>query len=120
MRLSPKHGVNPTIPHCFLCGEAKNEIILAGHLKGDAEAPKNMVWDKEPCDKCKEHMEMGIILISVRNGESGENPYRTGGWIVLKEEAFRRIFNGCDDVLEKRMAFVPDEVWDKIGFPRGA
>jgi hypothetical protein len=118
MRLSEKHGVNPTIPHCFFCGEAKNEIILAGRLPKDEPAPKNMVWDKNPCDKCEKHMEAGIVLISVRNGEKGDNPYRTGGWVVMKEEAFRRIFKNCDDAISKRVAFVPDEVWDMIGLPR--
>lgn len=120
MRLSEKHGVNCTIPHCFFCGEAKNELILAGRLPHDAEAPKGKVWDKNPCDKCKGHMEQGIILISVKNGEEGDNPYRTGGWVVIREEAFSRIFNGCDAAIKKRVAFVPDEVWDKIGLPRGA
>lgn len=59
IKLSEKYGVNPTIPVCFWCGESKNEIALLGRLgdarKGeDIEAPKNMVLDYEPCDKCKE------------------------------------------------------------------
>ena len=40
IRLSPKHGVNPAVPLCFLCGQAKNEIVLAGRLPGDVEAPR--------------------------------------------------------------------------------
>ena len=32
--LSPKHGVNPTIPVCFWCGREKNEVALMGYLKG--------------------------------------------------------------------------------------
>lgn len=115
--LSKKHGVNPTIPLCFYCNAPKNEIILTGHLPNDTEAPKNVVWDKVPCDKCQAWMEQGIILISVRDGETSDNPYRTGGWTVIKEEAFRRIFKDCDDVLKKRVAFVPDEAWNKIGLP---
>lgn len=39
IRLSPKHGLNPSISVCFFCGEDKNEIILPGKLEGDAEAP---------------------------------------------------------------------------------
>lgn len=27
-KLSPKYGVNPTIPVCFWCGEDKNEVII--------------------------------------------------------------------------------------------
>ena len=35
IRLSDKHGVNPAIPKCFICGESKNEILLFGKLKGN-------------------------------------------------------------------------------------
>lgn len=41
IKLSPKHGVNPTIPVCFFCGKPKNEIALMGRMGGkeDIEAP---------------------------------------------------------------------------------
>ncbi len=70
-------------------------------------------------------MELGIILISVDEKKSDgnmQNPWRTGGWVVIKEEAVRRIFEGApilDQVLDKRMAFISDEAWDTIGLPRG-
>ncbi len=118
MIISKKHGVNPAIPLCFICNEPKNMVILAGRMAEDAEAPRNAVWDFEPCDKCKEHMAIGIILISCKDGESGNNPYRTGGWCVIKEEAVRKMFHDINDVFEKRMAFVPDQVWDAVGLPR--
>lgn len=116
--LSTKHGVNPAIPRCYFCGNEKNEIILAGRLSNDAEAPKNAVWDFAPCDECKKLMEQGIILISVKDGQSGDNPYRTGGWIVLKEDAFKRIFKNSDEAVKKRCAFLEDSAWDTIGLPR--
>ena len=37
IKISQKHGVNPTIPICFWCGKEKNEIALLGKLPGDAE-----------------------------------------------------------------------------------
>lgn len=55
IRISEKHGANPTIPICFFCGEDKNEVALLGKLSGDKEAPMRM-WingDYEPCDECK-------------------------------------------------------------------
>src|SRR5574344_1275048 len=64
--LSEKHGLNPMIPKCFVCGEDKNIIALMGRLPGDREAPRNAVIDREPCGKCKEYMKAGVILISVR------------------------------------------------------
>jgi len=122
IRISKKHGVNPTIPHCFFCQKPKNEVILAGKLPGDEEAPRGAVWDRNPCDECRHHMETGIIFISVKPDEkTTDNPYRTGGWVVIKEEAVRRIVKPAtlaDDICKKRVAFVPDDAWDMIGLPR--
>ena len=44
IKLSPKHGLNPTIPVCFWCGEERNEVALLGHIGDgrkheDFEAP---------------------------------------------------------------------------------
>lgn len=48
IKFSPKHGLNPTIPVCFFCGQQKNEIAFMGRLAGDAEAPRNLILDYEP------------------------------------------------------------------------
>lgn len=41
----------------------------------------------DPCDKCRDYMEQGILLISVdpKRTQDRHNPYRTGGWVVIKE-----------------------------------
>ena len=31
--LSPKYGVNPTMPVCFWCGEDRGEIALLGRIE---------------------------------------------------------------------------------------
>ena len=36
IKLSPKHGLNPTIPVCFWCGEERNEVALLGHIGDEA------------------------------------------------------------------------------------
>lgn len=122
IRLSEKYGVNPAIPHCFFCGDAKNEVILAGKSRvGDEEAPRNMVWNQIPCDKCEAYMKLGIMLLSVRNGEEGQkNPYRTGCMAVVTENAIRELVEPAlaEIICKKRMAFVPDETWDAVGLPR--
>ena len=123
LRLSRKHGVNPVIPLCFFCVKPKNEVILAGYIKGDAEAPSNAVWDRNPCDTCAEYMSLGIILVSVKDGKDHPqgNPYRTGGWVVVTEDAMRRILiipQFADEIARVRFAFVPDQIWDRIGLPR--
>jgi len=116
IRISKKYGLNPSMSVCFLCGGDKNEIIIPGMLKGDIEAPRKAVWNKEPCDKCKEYMNMGVMLISVENKTDQENPYRTGKIVVIKVDAAEKIFG--DSIKDKRAAFVEDEVWDKLGLPK--
>jgi hypothetical protein len=70
--VSEKHGVNPSIPICFYCGEGKNEVALLGKLKGDVEAPHYCLLDMEPCDLCKERRESGIHLIIVSGDQTDE------------------------------------------------
>lgn len=123
IQLSEKFGVNPAIPRCFYCGEDKNLLLLVGALPGDVEAPRGAVWDKEPCDKCRGYMEQGVILISVDESKTAdrENPWRTGGWVVIKEEAVRRMISQpelADSICKKRVAFVPDDAWERLGLPR--
>jgi len=115
IKLSPKYGVNPTIPVCFFCGEERNEIALLGRIgdgrKGeDIEAPRRMVLDYEPCDKCKEQMARGITMIGVvREDEvpdnrppiissNGENLYPTGSWCVVSESFIR------DNIIDSELA----------------
>lgn len=124
LRLSKTHGVNPAVPRCFFCGEQKNQVILAGYIKGDRQAPQGAVWDHEPCDQCVEHMELGVVLVSVDEARSPDkdNPWRTGGWVVVSEDFIRRVVTPsklADALIEGRFGFVPDQVWDAIGLPRG-
>lgn len=104
IKLSKEHGVNPTIPICFWCGEQKNEIALMGHIgdyrKGeDFEAPKNMVLDYEPCDKCKAEWEQGVAIIEVSGSPLApgqpaiaEGAWPTGKMVVVREEALNGDF----------------------------
>lgn len=125
IKLSPKYGLNPSMGVCFICGEDSGEIIISGKLgryfeDPDIEAPHRAVWHKKPCPKCKEYMKQGIILLSVKDGESGDSPYRTGKFVVIKEEAMERMISTKElltDVLKKRMCFIEDKVWNNLGLP---
>ena len=129
IRLSEKHGLNPTIPICFFCGEEKPEVAILGKLKNDEEAPRNAVINYEPCDNCKALMEQGITLIeateqpiekgippisnnAVVNGVSKVSVYPTGRWVVLKEEAFKQIF--LVDIPKDEFCFVDSEMMDAL------
>lgn len=119
--LSPKHGLNPSLGVCFVCGQEDGSVVIPGRLPDDAEAPRRAVWTREPCETCLGYMVQGIILISVRDGENGDNPYRTGGWAVVTEVGLRGVMSvgpTLEAACQKRMAFVPDRVWDGLGLPR--
>jgi len=113
--LSEKHGVNPSVTKCFLCGEDVG-VALFGKMKGDVEAPRSCILDYEPCSKCKDYMKQGVILISVRNNDKD---YRTGGWVVVTDDYIKKAFLDPDQILKKRAAFIADSAWDLLGLPRG-
>lgn len=107
IRLSPKHGLNPSVETCAWCGGTKG-IALMGKLKGDAEAPKYITMNYEPCDDCAEKWKMGIVVIEVLNSplSEGQSPisegmYPTGRHVVVKREAMEQIIS--DDTLRERI-----------------
>ena len=128
--LHRKYGVNPTMTTCFYCGKSKDILLVgasvskfkeAGLAKPDGEMNQNIgVVDMEPCNECKKLMEMGIMFISVRDGESGKNPHRTGKMSVLKEDAVRRLLNppAFERICKSRFAFIEDATWDEAGLPK--
>ena len=128
LRISHKHGVNPTIPLCYFCGQPKNEIVLLGLLPNDAEAPRNLVIDYQPCEKCREMMELGVTLVEVtidppNVGQpplahiEGEDIYPTGRWCVVKPEFIDKAINDPDlaeNIKRERKAFLPPDAYAKI------
>jgi deoxycytidylate deaminase len=112
IKLHPKHGLNPTIAKCCICGGDKNEIALLGAAhKG--EAPKSMVIDMIPCDTChKQYLTEGIMCVETDAGE--DTPRKdakfTGNFVVLRESAFREFFKA--EVPSSRMAHLTARSFD--------
>lgn len=113
------------ITRCFYCGHDKNQIIMNKILSEKAaekvEKMHGEVIDMEPCDKCKKYMELGIILISCANNDP---EYRTGGWVVISEDGFKKLEYIMDkelyeQILKQRFCMVPDHLWNDLGLPRG-
>ena len=78
---------------CFYCGKDNGIIMnktLTPFYAAKVKELHGKVVDMEPCPKCKEYMEQGIILISIRDGETGNNPYRTGGFVVIKKKHYKK------------------------------
>ena len=143
MRLHRKHGLNPTMTTCYYCNEP-SEIILvgadvkqfkdAGLASEDGEMQRNIgVLNGRPCPKCESLMEQGVIMISIRDGQDADidraneqhklpNPYRTGGWVVVRDEFITRLIKDVelrDSILKNRVVFIPDATWDMLKIPRG-
>lgn len=101
IRLSNKHGLNPSINVCFFCGKDK-ELILNGRLKGDAKAPHRVVANYIPCPECEEKMKLGVTVIEVTTRDTGALPIQrgawpTGRWCVISHEAAARLFKGINN-----------------------
>lgn len=120
IELSPKHGVNATIPVCFWCGKEKNQLALLGRVRqyenkptaygtrsrrcvdNDMKAPMKMVLDYEPCDECEAKFKQGFLAMEVTSFPPDNRPpitsqgdtvyYPTGRHVVVNTEAARRVF----------------------------
>ena len=91
IKLSPKHGVNPSILHCFICGK-ETGLTLLGKLKGDKEAPKDITNPNELCDDCKKQINAGNkFILEVKDNTDEHNPERTGRLVCIKGEALPSI-----------------------------
>lgn len=82
--LSKKHGANPTILHCEICGKEYG-VGLLGKLKGDKQAPMHSVHGV--CTDCQTVINnKGIIFIEVKDGSGGDTPEKTGRIMGLTKE----------------------------------
>ena len=90
IELSPKHGINPSLLKCFICGKDIG-IALLGKLKNDAEAPKEMI-NGELCEECQKILDAGNkFILEVKDGSSHDNPCRTGRLIAVSGDYADRV-----------------------------
>lgn len=77
IKLSRKHGLNPTIPICFWCGQEKNEVAILGKIDTpdakDIEAPMHCILDYTPCEKCQKNWDTCVICISATETPNSKN-----------------------------------------------
>ena len=123
LKLSPKHGLNPTIAVCFWCGEEKGEIALLGHIgdgrKGeDIEANMYSVIDYEPCPACMAKMDAGFTVVEATTSPNDittvpiqEGIYPTGRFVVITREAAHKIFRLEEGVTK---AFLQADIFQKL------
>lgn len=88
--------MNPSVLHCECCGKEYGIGIFGTGIKSKEtgktiEAPHAMVHGL--CDDCQKVVDQnGLLIIEVRDGESGSNPYRTGRIVGITKEAKERMF----------------------------
>jgi len=85
-------------------------------------------WDIEFGDTSR-YMNVGdaimahVLSVDEAKTTDPQNPWRTDGWVVVKEEAVRRMVippELVEHICKSRVCFVPDDAWDKLGLPRGS
>ena len=125
VKISPRHGLNPSIPICFWCGEEKNEVVLLGKMnKEDSEAPRRILIDYEPCEKCKKAFEQGIQVIGVNTTPFFDNQeplkkegdarlYPSGAYFIATEQWVNRVIADEDirnSTLKTRKLLMEDNI----------
>lgn len=112
--ISKKHGVNPSILHCECCGKEYG-LALLGKLKGDVEAPKDI--RQGFCDDCQKVIDQkGLMIIEVRDGESGNNPYRTGRIVGITKDAKERVFKDVNSPIVYMEQSLFNQVFGEVEF----
>jgi hypothetical protein len=107
----PKLGVAMSL--CGYCGEPVG--VALGGKAIDKIGHDGAVFSNEPCDTCKHNMEIGIMIVEVQDGQEGiSNPYRTGRYIVITEESFRRIFKMAKKDKASRFFYMEQSLFEKV------
>ena len=100
--LSKKHGLNPSMVVCPICGKAER-VALLGHIKGDEEAPRYI--QRDICDEYKARVaDNKCFVISV-----GEDQ-RLKRYTIVNKDIFTQKVEDCA-VLMKEADF--NAVFDK-------
>ncbi len=103
---------------CPRCGEQRPDGV--GWNRRQLEEHEK-ITQAGICDTCKDYMKQGIVLISTEDSPTDiQNPYRTGGFVVVKEEAMRRMINDpelLESICKARVAYICDSDWKTMGLP---
>lgn len=100
IKLSEKHGVNPSMLCCPVCGKEYG-IALLGKLKGDVEAPMRIIGN-ELCDDCK--MKAGQDKVYLLAVDERNIPTKS---VLINRTALKLEIKGY-------MAAIPESDFDKL------
>lgn len=115
IRLSKKHGLNPTIPLCPYCGKPKNQIAMLGEEgdklakalgRADGEMPMHchLPGDVDPCEECLETKKDYVFLFSAEDTEKGPRP--AGGFAMVSRTFLESILKDPSAIPEEHPALM--------------
>lgn len=137
IELSPKYGLNPTIKMCFYCGEESGEIAIMGRIRergadgrpvknSDIEAPRQMLLDYQPCEKCKEKLKDRFLIYRTESAEGrlpvfARNRIATA-YVGIPKEKAKEFLDDClniseeekEQVIEKNGLMLDNEGFDLL------
>lgn len=88
---------------------------MLGKLKKDAEAPRDIYQGL--CDDCQGVIDQGgAMIIEVKDGETGENPSRTGRIVGVSKDFKER--NKLESSLMYMHHHVFDSIFGKVDFSK--
>lgn len=115
IRISKQFGINPSVDTCFVCGKETDVVLFGTSYKdknGKAAKAPSRVCTGGLCGTCQKVIdEGGIFFIAVKDGESGNNPWRTGQIIAVKEEAVQRMFPNFS---YKKINYIEESTYKQI------
>lgn len=126
----PRFGV--ALTKCYFCGKDSDIIInslLAERVAKKVKEMHGKVVSMDPCRECEGFMKQGIIFLtfdpakSARDWNKDEmpNPWRTGGFFVVRQEAVERMLGPgsmLDFALKYRYMWIEHEAAERLGFFR--
>jgi len=130
VRLSKKHGLNPTIPVCYFCGRAKNEVALLGAAgdkiakamgRDSGEMPMHACIDRNPCEECEKLMKDNILFIIVKDGcTNADELDKRIACAAIPEDIVKKSINAdvLDDILGPRVLCMSETDAKQIGVLR--
>lgn len=104
--LSEKHGLNPSLEICSICGKDIS-VVIFGKLKDDVEAPKQVCLG-HLCEECKKDLEKRkeVIFLEIDN-----NMYTGNGFSIPEGHVNPDVLNNLKG---ERLVYVSKKTFEEI------
>lgn len=109
IRVSKEYGLNPSVTRCVCCGRDYGVALFGAGWKDPktgktAEAPREVY--NGLCEDCQGVVDKGgVMVIEVMDGETGNNPYRTGRIVGCSKEFKERNKIGSPVIYMEKSVF---------------